>query len=50
MGTEKRQEEAEEERVMGERKAECKLCCSSRKGILSIDCIDLLQSIMTEVL
>ena len=34
MGTESR-EEVEE--VFGERKAVCKLCCSSKRGILSVD-------------
>jgi len=39
MGTERRQEVGEDmsEEVVGERKAVCKLCCSSRKGILSVD-------------
>ena len=39
MGTERRQEaEADmSEEMVGERKEVCKLCCSSRKGILSVD-------------
>ena len=39
MGLESRQEGGEDmnEEVGGERKAVCKLCCSSRKGILSVD-------------
>ena len=36
MGTESKQEDISEE-VVEERKAVCKLCCSSRKGILSVD-------------
>ena len=36
MGLESRQEEAGED-MNEERKAVCKLCCSSRKGILSVD-------------
>jgi len=39
MGTEKRQESGTDmsEEMVGERKEVCKLCCSSRKGILSVD-------------